>query len=174
MQSLLSHWLRPIGVLMLLLIASTAWGQQITGTVTDGDSGETLIGVNVIVKGTTSGTTTDLDGNFALTASASDVLIFSYTGYTTQEIAVGGQSTINLVLAPDAETLDEVVVVGYGREKKSTLTGSVSAINSEQLTAVPVANASNLLSGRVPGVMTRQNSGLPGGENTQIRIRGFA
>lgn len=146
--------------------------QSVSGVVVDAD-GTPLIGVNIVQQNTSSGTVTDLDGNYTLTAPGDAVLVFSYTGFTTVTEVVANRSTINVTLQEGA-TLDEVVVVGYGREKKSTLTGSVSAINSEQLTAVPVANSANLLSGRVPGVMTRQNSGLPGGEDTQIRIRGFA
>lgn len=146
--------------------------QSVSGTVTDAD-GIPLIGVNIVQQNTSSGTVTDLDGTYQLTVTADAVLVFSYTGFTTVTEAVANRGTINITLQEGA-TLDEVVVVGYGREKKSTLTGSVATINQEQLTAVPVANAANLLGGRVPGVMTRQNSGLPGGENTQIRIRGFA
>jgi len=146
--------------------------QTVIGTITDTD-GVPLIGVSIVQQNTSKGTVTDLDGTYVLTVPDNAILVFSYTGYSTVTEAVANRSTINLRLEEGA-MLDEVVVVGYGREKKSTLTGSVSAINSEQLTAVPVANAANLLGGRVPGVMTRQNSGIPGGENTQIRIRGFA
>jgi TonB-linked SusC/RagA family outer membrane protein len=165
----------PLKVALMLsgwLFCGILLAQQVSGTITDAD-GIPLIGVNIVQQNTSSGTVTDLDGTYELTVPSDAILIFSYTGFTTIIEAVGNRSTINLTLQEGA-TLDEVVVVGYGREKKSTLTGSVATINSEQLTAVPVANAANLLSGRVPGVMTRQNSGLPGGENTQIRIRGFA
>lgn len=158
-----------IGVLVGGLLVAQ---QSVSGTVTDTE-GTPLIGVNIVQDGTTSGTVTDLDGTYQLTVDPSATLNYSYTGYTTVFEEVRGRNEINVTLEEGA-TLDEVVVVGYGRQKKSTLTGSVAAINSEQLTTVPVANAANLLSGRVPGVMVRQNSGLPGGENTQIRIRGFA
>ncbi|MFK8165215.1 MAG: SusC/RagA family TonB-linked outer membrane protein [Lewinella sp.] len=166
----------PLKVVLMLsgwLFCGVVLAQQsVSGTVVDTD-GTPLIGVNIVQQNTSSGTVTDLDGTYQLTVPGDAVLVISYTGYTTITEAVANRSTINVTMQEGA-TLDEVVVVGYGREKKSTLTGSVSAINSDQLTAVPVANAANLLSGRVPGVMTRQNSGLPGGEDTQIRIRGFA
>jgi TonB-linked SusC/RagA family outer membrane protein len=165
----------PLKVVLMLsgwLFCGVLLAQQVSGTIIDAD-GIPLIGVNIVQQNTSIGTVTDLDGTYKLTVPNDVVLVFSYTGFTTITEAVGNRSTINLTLEEGA-TLDEVVVVGYGREKKSTLTGSVATINSKQLTAVPVANAANLLSGRVPGVMTRQNSGLPGGENTQIRIRGFA
>ncbi|MEO0732003.1 MAG: TonB-dependent receptor [Bacteroidota bacterium] len=173
MQFTYGNLLRTCGLLLLLCSSFGATAQQISGVVSDEDSGEPLIGVNVIVKGTSSGTTTDLDGTYRLAASPDATLIFSYTGYTSQEIVVGNQTTINIVLGSDSETLNEVVVVGYGKKTKATLTGAVASIDQEQLTQVPVANSANLIAGRVPGVVTRQNSGLPGGENTQIRIRGF-
>ena len=124
-------------------------------------------------EGTANGTITDLDGKFELTVQEDARLVVSYTGFQNQTVEVQGREVIDVQLTEGA-LLDEVVVVGYGREKKSTLTGAVASIDNAQLTSVPVANSANLLAGRVPGVMTRQNSGLPGSENTQIRIRGYA
>lgn len=144
----------------------------VTGTVVDAE-GVPLFGVNIVSSETTTGTITDLDGTYEISVGENGSLIFSYTGYDSQTISVNGQSVINVTMKAGS-LLDEVVVVGYGKEKKSTLTGAVSTIDNEQLTAVPVANSANLLAGRVPGVMTRQNSGLPGGEETQIRIRGYS
>ncbi len=146
--------------------------QQVTGTVTNADN-TPLIGVNILEEGTSNGTVTDIDGTYELTVQPNASISFSYTGYQTQTVEVLDQQVINIQLTEGA-LLDEVVVVGYGTERKSTLTGAVASIDNEKLTSVPVANSANLLAGRVSGVMTRQNSGLPGSENTQIRIRGYA
>ncbi|PHN02761.1 SusC/RagA family TonB-linked outer membrane protein [Flavilitoribacter nigricans] len=156
-----------------LCVTTGLFGQQrISGLVTDTDRNP-LIGVNIMEAGTNNGTVTDFDGTYELTVGENASLTFSYTGYQSQTVETQGRSSIDLQLSEGA-LLDEVVVVGYGREKKSTLTGAVASIDNKQLTSVPVANSANLLAGRVPGVMTRQNSGLPGSENTQIRIRGYA
>lgn len=146
--------------------------QAISGTVTDME-GTPLIGVNILEEGTSNGAVTDIDGRYQITVGSDANLVFSYTGFQNQTITVGTRSSLDVILEVGA-LLDEVVVVGYGQEKKSTLTGAVASIDNAQLTQVPVANSANLLAGRVPGVMTRQNSGLPGSENTQIRIRGYA
>ncbi len=159
---------------LLIVGALSAQKIQISGTVTGASDGQSLIGVSILEAGTSNGTVTDIDGNYTITAGAQGKLIFSYIGFSAQEVDINNQTSINITLSDDATQLDEVVVVGYGREKKSTLTGAVASIDKEQLTTVPVANSANLLAGRVPGVMTRQNSGLPGSENTQIRIRGYA
>lgn len=159
---------------LLIVGALSAQKVQISGTVTGASDGQSLIGVSILEAGTSNGTVTDIDGNYTITAGAQGKLIFSYIGFSAQEVDINNQTSINITLSDDATQLDEVVVVGYGREKKSTLTGAVASIDKEQLTTVPVANSANLLAGRVPGVMTRQNSGLPGSENTQIRIRGYA
>ena len=164
---------RTILLLSGLLLSTFLVAQdKVSGTVTDTE-GTPLIGVNILVTGTSIGTITDLDGTYELSVTLPASLTFSYTGYQTQTIEINNQDVINVTLSEGA-LLDEVVVVGYGTEKKSTLTGAVASIDSKQLTSVPVANSANLLAGRVPGVMTRQNSGLPGSENTQIRIRGYA
>lgn len=159
---------------LLTLGALSAQSVQIVGKVTGAADGAPLIGVSILEVGTSNGAVTDIDGNYAITAQAQGELVFSYVGFTTQEVAINNQTSINITLSDDATQLNEVVVVGYGREKKSTLTGAVATIDNKKLTTVPVANSANLLAGRVPGVMTRQNSGLPGSENTQIRIRGYA
>lgn len=159
---------------LLTLGALSAQSVQIVGKVTGAADGAPLIGVSILEAGTSNGAVTDIDGNYAITAQAQGKLVFSYIGFSAQEVAINNQTSIDIILSDDATQLDEIVVVGYGREKKSTLTGAVASIDNEQLTTVPVANSANLLAGRVPGVMTRQNSGLPGGENTQIRIRGYA
>ncbi|MEM0992414.1 MAG: TonB-dependent receptor [Bacteroidota bacterium] len=166
-----TNFLQLALLLICLFTSSFLQGQErITGIVTDKDN-TPLIGVNVVETGTTNGTITDVDGSYELTIDGNS-LTFSYTGFETQKIKVNGQQAIDVTLSEGA-LLDEVVVVGYGKEKKSTLTGAVASIDNKQLTVIPSANTANLLAGRVPGVMTRQNTGLPGGEATQIRIRGF-
>ena len=165
--------------LIFLLLFSTiinnlnAQDKVINGKVSD-ENNEGLPGATIIIKGTTKGTVTDIEGNFQLDVDENDIIEISFSGYEKQEISVTGKNSFLINLEPDIETLKEVVVVGYGSEQKINLTGSVATIKNEELTLVPVANSSNLLAGRVPGVMTRQNSGLPGGENTQIRIRSFS
>ena len=165
--------------LIFLLLFSTiinnlnAQDKAINGKVSD-ENNEGLPGATIIIKGTTKGTVTDIEGNFQLDVDENDIIEISFSGYEKQEISVTGKNSFSINLEPDVETLKEVVVVGYGSEQKINLTGSVATIKNEELTLVPVANSSNLLAGRVPGVMTRQNSGLPGGENTQIRIRSFS
>ena len=165
--------------LIFLLLFSTiinnlnAQDKVINGKVSD-ENNEGLPGATIIIKGTTKGTVTDIEGNFQLDVDENDIIEISFSGYEKQEISVTSKNSFSINLEPDVETLKEVVVVGYGSEQKINLTGSVATIKNEELTLVPVANSSNLLAGRVPGVMTRQNSGLPGGENTQIRIRSFS
>ncbi len=144
----------------------------VSGTVAD-EGNDPLVGVTVIEEGTTNGVMTASDGKYEITVQEGASLIFTYSGYRTQTIPIEGRALIDVQLV-EGILLDEIVIVGYGQEKKSNLTGAVAAIDNKQLTAVPVANTANLLAGRVPGVMTRQNSGLPGSENTQIRIRGYA
>jgi len=146
---------------------------QINGRITD-EEGNGLPGATIIIKETTTGTISDINGDFSLFAFKDTILIISFSGYKREEINVNGKSTIDIQLTPDIETLKEVVVVGYGSQEKINITGSVATIKQEKLISVPVANTSNLIAGKLPGVMTRQNSGLPGGENTQIRIRGFS
>lgn len=146
---------------------------QINGRITD-EEGNGLPGATIIIKETTTGTISDINGDFSLLAFKDTTLIISFSGYKREEINVSGKSTIDIQLTPDIETLKEVVVVGYGSQEKINITGSVATIKQENLISVPVANTSNLIAGKLPGVMTRQNSGLPGGENTQIRIRGFS
>ena len=122
---------RYISICVLALIAAMAWSQELTvhGTVVDGShDNEPMIGANIMIKGTTQGTITDLDGNFTLKCASKAVLVVSSMGYKTEEISVNGKSTLSITLKEDAEVLDEVVVVGYGTQRKSSLTSAVSAI----------------------------------------------
>ncbi|MDN5202130.1 TonB-dependent receptor [Fulvivirgaceae bacterium BMA10] len=147
--------------------------RTITGKVTD-ENGDGLPGVNVLVKATDIGTITDTNGNYTLNIPDDAVtMIFSYVGYLSEEVEIGSQSKIDITLTPDVTTLSEIVVVGYGSEQKANLTGSVGTLKSSELTQVPTASSTGLLAGRIPGVITKQTSGLPGGDDTTIRIRGF-
>ncbi len=146
--------------------------ETITGTVTDGESGETLPGVNILVKGTTTGASTDSDGKYKLTApSLQDTLVFSFIGYQAQEIPINGRTTINVEMQTQAVMSEELVVTGYGVQQKSDLTGSIGMVSAEQLQEQPAFNALEGLRGKVAGVNIFSNSGAPGGSNRVI-IRG--
>ena len=170
----LNHLFRTLGCFLLcVMFTATAFAQQktIKGTVVD-VTGEPLIGVNVAVKGTTIGIITDIDGNYTLEVPSKSTIVFSYIGYQAQEVPVGNQSTINVTLKEDAQKLEEVVVVGYGTQKKVTVTGSVASVSGEELKASPTTNLSNGMVGRMPGVIGFQKSDEPGGGGTTIRVRG--
>jgi len=153
---------------LLLFCTAMANAQTVSGTVTS--DGQPLPGATVIVKGTTTGVTTDFDGNFTINAEASDTLMISYVGYSSTEVLVGSQTQINITLEED-NALDEVVVIGYGTQRKSDLTGSVSSVSAEDLNALPVARVDQALQGRASGVQVTQTSGAPGA-GTVIRVRG--
>jgi len=143
----------------------------VKGTVTD-VTGLAVIGANVFVKGTTTGTITDMDGKYVLNKVPDDaILVFSYIGFLEQEIKVAGKGTIDVLLKEDSKKLDEVVIVGYGTQKKVNLTGSITAVNASELSGISTSNLSNTLAGRAPGVNITGNSGLMG-SSSDIRIRG--
>ncbi len=151
-----------------------ALGQNLTvrGKVSD-DGGQPLPGVSVVVKGTTTGTVTGPEGNYQLNVPSSNAtLVYSFIGYMTKEVPVNNQSTIDLSLATDMKALNEVVVVGYGVQKKETVTGSVVSVKGEQLVKSPAVNLSNSIAGRLPGVVAVNRSGEPGYDGSAIRIRG--
>jgi len=144
----------------------------ITGTVTD-PSGEAIIGANVVEKGTTNGTITDLDGKFSLNVSPNATLVISYIGFTEQQIPVSNQSSFTIKLKEDSKNLEEVVVVAYGSQKKVNLTGSVTAVNMSELTdSRPITNISNGLAGMAAGVQVTSSSNRPGNDNSSILVRG--
>ena len=143
---------------------------KVSGVVTD-EAGEPLIGVSVLVKGTTLRNITDLNGRFSLDVPEGSILEISYIGYKTQSIKAQ-REPMNIVLKEDAQKLDEVVVVGFGTQKKVNLTGSVSAVTGDDISKRPVANAAILLQGQIPGLRVNQGLGQPGGEGTSFRIRG--
>lgn len=144
---------------------------QLSGVVTEESSSLPLPGVNVIIKGTTSGTATDFDGNYQLNVNNGDVIVFSYVGYITQEITYTGQSTLNVSMVEDAAKLDEVVIIGYGAVKKDDLTGTADMVTSEDFNKGPIVSAQQLITGKVAGVSITSGSGAPG-EGQDIRIRG--
>ena len=148
-------------------------GKRITGLVKD-QLGDPIIGANVVVKGTTNGEITDIDGNFILqNVPANAVIQISYIGYLAQEIPVGNKSSFDILLLEDTQKLDEVVVVGYGTQKKVTLTGAVSAIQSDEIITTKNENAQNMLTGKIPGVRVMQKSAEPGSFNNNFDIRGM-
>ncbi|PWG04552.1 SusC/RagA family TonB-linked outer membrane protein [Polaribacter aquimarinus] len=161
-------------LITLLLFSFALFSQtKITGKVTDGATGDPLPQVTIQVKGTSLGTTTDFDGNYAITLkSKSGTLVFNYLGYKNQEIKTDGKSIINVTMIEDASTLDEIVVVGYGTRKKSDVTGAVSSVKSEELNAFPVLNAGQALQGRAAGVVVQSNNGGEPGAPIKIQIRG--
>lgn len=144
----------------------------IKGKVSD-DTGESLIGVNIIIKGTTIGTVSDFNGNYSLTVDDPDiVLVFSYVGYTPVTISVNGRSEINVTLHIDAIALEDIVVIGYGTQKKSDVTGSISSIKIDELTKISVPDISQAMQGLASGVVVTQNTGAPG-EGVKVQIRGI-
>lgn len=165
--------LKPLGLLfMFCFIPLWVLAQKVSiqGTVKD-KVGESVIGASVVEKGTTNGTITDFDGNFALEVPANATLVISYIGYKTQEIPVAGKKKIQIILKEDTETLDEVVVIGYGSARKSDVTGSIASVGGDKLREVPATNITYALQNRVAGVDMAQTSSQPGA-SMQIRIRG--
>ena len=146
---------------------------KITGTVNDESTGETLLGVSVFVEGTKIGVVTDLNGKFSINVpSSSSALVFSYIGYISKKTSVGKQTSIKVTLEQDSKKLDEVVVVGYGTQKKLNLTGAVASVSSAALESRPITQTSQALAGLVSGVSVSQGSGRPGNDGAEIRIRG--
>jgi TonB-linked SusC/RagA family outer membrane protein len=164
---------RALPVLAAIFITTLLSAQDvtITGTVTDLSTNETLPGANIVIKGTTRGSITDLDGNFFIDASVGETLVFSSVGYAPVEIVVGDETVINVSLALSFEELDEVIVVGYGTVKKKDVTGSVTSVKTEDFNRGSQTSPADLLQGRAAGVMITNSSGDPGA-NSNIRIRG--
>ncbi|MCB0636225.1 MAG: TonB-dependent receptor, partial [Lewinella sp.] len=155
----------------LLVLAAAAQTRTITGTVTSTE-GEPLIGANVLVQGKGVGTVTDFDGTYSIQAMAEDVLVFSYTGYASTEVTVGSQSVIDLVMEEDAQLLSEVVVVGYGTQRKEDLTGAVSLVDAEEMQKQASNDVTQMMQGRVAGVAV-SSDGQPGAA-PNVRIRGVS
>jgi len=145
---------------------------SVTGLVTD-NTNQPLPSASVVVKGTNTGVQTDFDGNFSIKVSKGDVLVVSYLGFATKEITIGDESTLKIILIEDADSLDEIVVVGYGTKSKSKLIAAVSTINEKTLKKQPVANVSNALEGLASGLFVTQGSGEPGFSNSSFEVRNF-
>ncbi|WP_289042435.1 TonB-dependent receptor [uncultured Zobellia sp.] len=161
-------------MIMILLWGFTIQAQSVTvsGTVVSADDSQALPGVNVVVKGTTTGSVTDFDGNYSIVApDANSILVFTYIGFTPQEIPVSGKSQIDVSMTEDAALLDEVVVVGYGTQIKRQVTGAVSTIQANELADIPVSQVTQKIQGRLPGVQINQATGKPG-QGMSVRIRG--
>ncbi|WP_163324720.1 SusC/RagA family TonB-linked outer membrane protein [Draconibacterium mangrovi] len=160
-------------VFVVILLASSAWAQQtISGKVTD-DAGESLPGVAVVLQGTTTGTVTDIDGHYSLQVPDGGTLLFSFVGMQSANETINGRTTIDVTMKVDAIGLEEVVAVGYGVQKKATLTGSVGNVKAEEMLQRPAANSTELLQGQVAGLYTLQTTGLPGADGTKLNIRGY-
>ena len=155
---------------VLILGFGTIQAQTVKGTVTG--EGDALPGVTVLVKGTANGTVTDFDGNYEIKANATDVLMFSYIGFSAKEVSVKGKTLINVVLTSDVAALDEVVVVGYGSQKKTEVTGAVVQVTSEELNKTATSDLSSALQGQIAGVTVVASDGSPGSE-ANIMIRGL-
>jgi TonB-linked SusC/RagA family outer membrane protein len=164
---------RLFALLGLLATVSGLFAQvKVTGAITDQTDGSPLIGVNIVEKNTANGTVSDIDGAYSLEVSGPDVvLVFSYTGYAPQEIALNGRSQLNVVLATEATLLNQIVVVGYGVQKKSDLTGAIGSVKTKDLERIPTANIEQALQGKIAGVYVAPSTGEPG-RGAVIRIRG--
>jgi len=167
--ALVKNWL-----ILFVMLGSASYAQSqidVSGTITDAEDNSPLVGVNVLVKGTATGTITDLDGSYSISVPDVDaILLFSYTGYASEEVLVGVQSQIDLALSPGSD-LDEVVVIGYGTVKKSDLTGAVSTVTAESFKDQPVTRVEDALQGRAAGVTVARGNGQPGAD-FKVRIRG--
>jgi TonB-linked SusC/RagA family outer membrane protein len=172
MKKLYNNWLTFAVMAALVMLATVAQAQTraVSGTVKD-DGGNGMPGVNIIVKGTSTGTVTDVDGNFTIEASEGSVLLFTFIGFRSAEVPVGNQTSVDVVLESDLTSLDEVVITGYSIDKRRELTGSVSTVKTKDLTYAPSGNVEQMLQGRVAGVTVITN-GQPG-TTSQIRVRGF-
>ena len=159
------------GIMLLLSIQIFAQDRTVSGKVTSSDDGSGIPGASVSVKGTSKGTSTDMDGNYKITVGNSAVLVFSAVGTNLQEVSVGTKSQINVALSADTKSLQEVVVVGYGTQKKSQLTGAISSVTAKQITEMPITNLGQAMQGRVAGVDVAQSGSKPG-TVPRVLIRG--
>ena len=162
--------LKTLSVLCTLLMSITLFGQTtVSGTVVSGDN-QPIPGVNVLVKDSSQGTTTDFDGNFSIDVKNGDVLQFSYVGFQTQAVSITNQTTLNITLQEDAANLDEVVVIGYGTVKKSSLTGAVAQVDGDAIASIQAQRVDEALAGKLSGVLIQNQNGAPGAD-PKIQIR---
>ncbi|MEL7120762.1 MAG: SusC/RagA family TonB-linked outer membrane protein, partial [Bacteroidota bacterium] len=162
-----------LNFLILISVGQVALAQStIRGSITD-SNGDALIGATIMIENTQTGVVTDIDGNFSIEASNGDVLVFSYTGFSPQKVTVSDQANYNIILQESTALLDEIVVVGYGSQKKVNLTGSVETVTFDEEVNQPVTNSAQLLYGRFSGVQLTQSSGSPGSDGSSVVIRGI-
>jgi len=173
MENFYKKWKIVGSICAMILINNAVFAQQtVSGTVVDAGDGTGIPGVNIVIKGTTTGTITDFNGEYSLNVPDDATLVFSYVGYENKEVPVGSQSVIDVEMAPDVQALAEVVVVGYGTQRKEDVTGVVASVNNEDFNRGAIVSPDNLIAGKVAGVqVTSNNGGEPGGQ-TSIRIRG--
>lgn len=162
-------------LLLLLLVGTSTWAQEVrvSGRVTSADDGSPLPGVNIAEKGTSNGTITDANGNYGLAVKSGSTLIFSFVGYTSQEVVIGDRISIDISLETDVMSLSEIVVVGYGQQEKKDVTGSIVSVSTKEFNKGVMTDPQDLFTGRVAGVSVISNGGAPGAGST-IRIRGGA
>lgn len=181
-------WARSVAMLMLLITGAAQLqaarsnhaalfnevaAHTVSGRITSADDKQGMPGVNIVLKGTTIGTTTDVDGKYAIELpDGNGVLVFTFIGYERQEVSIEGRTTIDVALTPDIAQLQEVVVVGYGTQKKESLTGSVATIDPQAITKRPVSNSRLALQGLAPGLTVQDVGGSPGGEDVRVSVRG--
>ncbi len=166
-------WLRYLVLVLGIAFGSAVYAQDltITGTVTDAADGSSIPGVTVAVKNTTTGAVTDVDGKYSVKVNAGAILVFSYVGYTTQEVTIKDQKVVNVALSASISSLNEVIVIGYGTVRKQDATGSVTAIDKKNFNQGAIASPQQLIIGKIPGVNVTTYGGSPGGDAV-IRIRG--
>lgn len=172
-QQLLKFAFSVVCLVGLALGTAAAQDRTISGKVTDGETGESLPGVNILEVGTSNGTVTDLDGNYSLKVGANATLAFSYTGYASQNVAVGAGNVLNVVLQLESQAIGEVVVVGYGTQRKKEITSAVTSVKADDFNRGTVNDPSQLLQGKVAGLNIVRPGGDPNG-GFQIRLRGVS
>jgi len=156
-----------------LIFAFSVMAQiSITGKVTENETGLALPGANIIIKGTTVGTQTDKDGNFTIDVAKGKILVISYIGFLDEEVTIVDEANIQVSLKEDISNLDEIVIVGYGSQKKSVVTGAISRVKAEDIEKLPLLRVEDALQGRASGVVVAANSGQPGSSAT-VRVRGL-
>jgi TonB-dependent SusC/RagA subfamily outer membrane receptor len=166
--------LRLLLMFMLFIVSLPGFSQNNTvkGTVTDSQTGEKMIGLNVVIKGTVRGVVTDVDGNYIMTSCPPDaILVFSYVGYEQLEIPVQGRTVVNAAIKPSSSLLGEIVVIGYGTVRKKDITGSVSSVQGSDIARIPVSTAAEALTGKMAGVQVVTTEGSPDAD-INIRVRG--
>lgn len=162
-----------MGLLAMVPFGIQAQSIRVTGTVVSDEDGSSLPGVTVLEKGTNNGTVTSIEGRYSIEVSAGATLVFNSIGFESQEIAVGGRTVIDVVMVTDVKALEEVVIVGYGTQRRRDLTGSIASISGDEITQVSTATFDQMLQGRVPGVQINQTTGAPGG-NVNVLVRGIS